>query len=416
MDYFNYKRNTLFAENVDVNTLAKKYGTPLFVYSHRTIAEHYRKIENAFSGMDTLICYSVKANSNLSVLNEMKKLGSGFDTVSGGEIYRALKTGVAPKKIVYAGVGKTKPEIEYAIKSGILMFNVESVNELKAINAAGKKLDKKVAVALRVNPDVDARTHEYITTGKKENKFGIDIKLAYDLFRAGKRYKNIDIKGVHMHIGSQITEQQPYINAITKIARFINDLRSSNINVEYLNLGGGMGIIYDEEKPSTADIFAKAVMPHISALDLKIVLEPGRFIVGNAGILLAKVTYNKKGKKKNFLITDAGMNDLIRPSLYHAYHKIVPVNVKNGKIEYYDVVGPICESGDFLGKDRHLPGIKEGDVVAVRSAGAYGFSMASNYNSRPKAAEVMVKDDKYKLIRTRETYEDLIAKEKIVKI
>ncbi|MFP4465938.1 MAG: diaminopimelate decarboxylase [Candidatus Goldiibacteriota bacterium] len=412
MDYFNYKKGVLHAEDVDVNVLAKKYKTPLYVYSRRTMTEHFKKIKNAFSDIDPLICYSVKANSALSVMNVLKKEGAGFDIVSGGELFRALEIGADPGKIVYAGVGKTKKEIEYAVKSKILMFNVESKNELKMINETGKRLKKKIDVALRVNPDVDALTHEYITTGKKENKFGIDLILAKSLFTAGKRYKHVNIIGVDMHIGSQITTFQPYVDAVSRVTKFIDDIRRQGVDIRYLNIGGGMGIIYDDEKPATADIFAKAVKPYISGADVKLILEPGRFIMGNAGILVSTVTYNKKGIKKNFLIADAGMNDLIRPSLYQAYHKIIPVNAKRGKLEYYDVVGPICESGDFLGKSRHLPAIEEGSLIAVRSAGAYASSMASNYNSRPRAAEVMVKGSRAVLIKERETYEDLIRREK----
>lgn len=416
MDYFNYKKNILYAENVDLNILAKKFKTPLYVYSLRTMTEHFNKINSAFSEMEKLICYSVKANSNIAILNEMKKLGSGFDIVSGGELYRVLKIGADPSKIVYAGVGKTKEEIDYAIKSNILMFNVESMNELKLINLEAKKFKKKIKVALRVNPDVDALTHDYVTTGKKENKFGIDIVLALSIFRTAKKLKNIDIKGIHIHIGSQITSVIPYIDAIKKISSFITGLKNQEIFIDYLNIGGGLGIIYNEENPATADEFAYAIKPYILNLNLKLILEPGRFIVGNAGILLTSVIYNKKGIKKNFLIVDAGMNDLIRPSLYGAYHKIIPVNLNNKVKEVlYDVVGPICESGDFLGKDRHLPEIKEGDLLAVRSTGAYGFSMSSNYNSRLRAAEVLVDNDKYYLIREREKYEDLIRIEKIVK-
>ncbi len=414
MDYFNYKKNTLYAEDVDLNILSEKYGTPLYVYSLRTMTEHYKKIENAFSDIDKLICYSVKANSNTGILNEMKKLGSGFDIVSGGELYRVLKINANPKKIVYAGVGKTRQEIEYALKSGILMFNVESINELKIIDSVSKKLKKKAAVAIRINPDVSALTHEYITTGKKENKFGIDIVLAFNIFRTAKKLKHIDIKGIHIHIGSQITTVVPYIDAIAKITKFIKDLTTEDIIIEYLNIGGGLGIIYDEEKPATADEFAYAIKPYITNLNIKIILEPGRFIIGNAGILLTKVIYDKKGIKKNFLIVDAGMNDLIRPSLYGAYHKIIPVNLSGKKKNIYDIVGPICESGDFLGKERTLPELKEGDLLAIRSAGAYGFSMSSNYNSRLRCAEVLVDGNKHHLIRKRETYEDLIKLEKII--
>ena len=413
MDYFNYKKKTLFAEDVDINELAAKYGTPLYVYSKRTFIEHFRKIKNAFSDMDTLICYSVKANSNGSILREMAKEGSGFDIVSGGELFRALRTGVDPKKIVYAGVGKTSEEIKYAIKSGILMFNVESQEELHAINNAAKSIKRKADVAIRINPDVDALTHAYINTGKKESKFGIDINLAAGIYKSSMKLKHINIKGVDMHIGSQITTPIPYLNAVGKLAQFVSELLKQGVGIEYLNIGGGLGIIYNEEKPTTADVFAKAVKPHLAGFNLKLILEPGRFIIGNAGALITRITYNKKGRSKNFLIVDAGMNDLIRPSLYSSYHKIIPVNVKKeSKLEVCDIVGPICESGDFLGKDRHLPAMDSGELLCVRSAGAYGMAMASNYNSRPRAAEVMVDGSKHYLIRERETYGDLVSKEK----
>jgi diaminopimelate decarboxylase len=412
MDYFNYKRNTLYAEDVDINELAKKYGTPLYVYSKRTFIEHYRKIKTAFSDMDTLICYSVKANSNGAILKEMQKEGAGFDIVSGGELFRALRTGVDPKKIVYSGVGKTAEEIRFALKSGILMFNIESTEEVRAVNDIAKSLKKKADIAFRINPDVDAMTHKYINTGKKESKFGIDIDLAPGIYKSARKLKHINIKGVDMHIGSQIITPIPYINAVSKITKFVTELSNDGLKIEYLNIGGGLGIIYDEEKPATADVFAKAVKPHLAGLGIKLILEPGRFIIGNAGVLIARVTYNKKGATKNFLITDAGMNDLIRPALYTSYHKILPVNLKKDvKLEVCDIVGPICESADFLGKDRHMPDMKAGELLCVRSAGAYGMSMSSNYNSRPRAAEVMVDGEKETLVRKRETYEDLIEKE-----
>lgn len=413
MDYFNYKKKKLFAEDVDINELAAKYGTPLYVYSRRTFLEHYRKIKSAFSDMDTLICYSVKANSNGVILKEMQKEGSGFDIVSGGELFRALRTGVDPKKIVYAGVGKTHEEIKYAIKSGILMFNVESAEELHAINNTAKSMNTRTDVAIRINPDVDALTHAYVNTGKKESKFGININLAFGIYKAAQKLKHINIKGVDMHIGSQITTPIPYLNAVGKLAQFVSELLHQGVNIEYLNIGGGLGIIYNEEKPTTADVFAKAIKPHLAGFNLKIILEPGRFIIGNAGTLITKIIYNKKGIAKNFLIVDAGMNDLVRPALYSSYHKIIPVKVKKeSKLEVCDIVGPICESADFLGKDRHLPQMESGELLCVRSTGAYGMAMASNYNSRPRAAEVMVDGAKHYLIRERETYEDLVSKEK----
>jgi diaminopimelate decarboxylase len=413
MDYFNYKKKTLFAEGVDLNDLAAKYGTPLYVYSKRTFVEHFRKIKSAFSDMETLVCYSVKANSNGAILKEMAKEGAGFDIVSGGELFRALRTGVDPKKIVYAGVGKTETEIRYAIKSGILMFNVESVEELHAINNTARSMKKRADVAIRLNPDVDALTHAYVNTGKKESKFGIDINLAIGIYKSAQKLKNINIKGVDMHIGSQITTPIPFLNAVGKISQFVSELMKEGIKIEYLNIGGGLGIIYDEEKPATADVFAKAIKPYIAGFGLKLIMEPGRFIIGNAGVLLTTVTYNKKGRSKNFLIVDAGMNDLIRPALYSSFHKIVPVNVKKeSKKILCDVVGPICESADFLGKDRTMPDMKSGELLCVRSTGAYGMAMSSNYNSRPRAAEVMVDASKHYLIRERESFEDLVEKEK----
>jgi len=411
MDYFNYKNGNLYAEDVDVSVIAKKYGTPVYVYSSRTIIEHLKKIQSAFSQFNTLVCYSVKANSNISILKLMAEQGTGFDIVSGGELFRVLKAGGEPKKIVYAGVGKTQKEIIYALKTGILMFNVESIEELHTINTIAKNLKTKADVALRINPDVDAHTHSHITTGKKENKFGIDIVLANTLFNAAKNYKHINIKGIDMHIGSQITTIQPYIEAIKKVKNFIFQFKNFLSNLEYFNLGGGMGIIYNEEKPATAAEFATEIAPYIKDLNLKLIIEPGRFIVGNGGILLTSITYNKKGIKKNFLIVDAGMNDLIRPALYGAYHSIIPVKETKTKEKIFDVVGPICESADFFGKDRHLPDLKPGDILAIRSTGAYGFVMSSNYNSRPRTAEVLVTGDKFKLIRKRETYEDLIRLE-----
>jgi diaminopimelate decarboxylase len=413
MDYFNYKRKVLFAEDTGIGALAEKYGTPLYVYSKRTFVEHYHKICAAFSDLDTLVCYSVKANSNGAILKEMRAQGSGFDIVSGGELFRVLEIGADPKKIVYAGVGKTSEEIKYALKSNILMFNIESVEELKAINRIAGAAGKKADVALRINPDVDALTHHYVNTGKKESKFGIDINFALGIYKSAKKMKNINIKGVDMHIGSQITTPIPYLNAVGKIAQFVSGLNREGIKIEYLNIGGGLGIIYNEEKPATAEVFAKAVKPYIAGFGLKIILEPGRFIIGNAGILVTKVIYNKKGRSKNFVIVDAGMNDLIRPALYGSFHKIIPENFKSAaKLSPCDVVGPICESADFLGKDRMLPELASGALLAVRSTGAYGMSMASNYNSRPRAAEVMVDGSKHRLIRERETYEDLVAKEK----
>ncbi len=416
MHYFNFKKNNLYCEEFKVEDLAKQYGTPLYVYSSKTILEHFWKLEKAFEEINPLICYSVKANSNLSFLKLLTSQGSGLDIVSGGELYRAKKVKCPGNRIVYASVGKTDKEIEEALKYGILMFNVESVPELKRINNIAKRLNKKAAVALRVNPDVTPKTHKYITTGKKENKFGIDKDTAKDIFLKSKKYSNLRIIGIHIHIGSQITEGEPFVKAIQKIKTFIESLKKLGVKLEYLNIGGGLGIVYDNEIPQTAKEFADKILPLIKKISLKLILEPGRFIAGNAGILVSKVIYMKDTPQKKFIIVDAAMNDLARPSLYSAYHKIAALRkyknkIKNGKKS--DVVGSICESGDFLGKDRELE-VKEGEYVAVFGAGAYGFSMSSNYNSRPRAAELLVKDKKTFLIRKRETYKDLVKEEIII--
>jgi diaminopimelate decarboxylase len=340
--------------------------------------------------------------------------GAGLDIVSGGELFRALKAGCAPGKIVYASVGKTTAEIEEAIRSGILFFNVESYPELENIQRIARKLKKPVKVALRINPDVEPKTHKYITTGKLTNKFGIDFKTAKEIILLARAFSYIKISGLHIHIGSQITLPDPYIAAIKKVTGFISDLKKEGIRLDYLNIGGGLGIIYDKETPQTAKKFAKKVLPLLKKTGLKIIMEPGRFIVGNSGILVIKVLYVKNTPKKKFIIVDSGMNDLIRPALYEAYHNILPLTESGkGKLEKVDVVGPICESGDFFAKDRLLPKVKEGEFLAVMSAGAYGFSMSSNYNSRCRVQEVMVSGKRVSVIRKRESYEDLIRNEKI---
>lgn len=412
MDEFKVRQGALYCEELAVADLAKKFGTPCYLYSQQTILSHYHKIKQAFAEIDPLICYSVKANSNLSILKLLAREGTGLDIVSQGELVRGQTVGVDPKKIVYAGVGKTEKEIATAIKAGILMFNVESEPEARLINQVAARLKKIAKVAFRINPDVDAKTHHYITTGKKENKFGLSIPLAMDLFRKTKRMQHLKPVGVHMHIGSQITTVTPYLQAIERMGKVISDLRGQGFAIEYFNIGGGLGIIYNEEKPQTADAFARAVIPLIKPLGCQLILEPGRFIMGNAGILVTEVQYVKQGHLKAFAIVDAGMNDLIRPSLYSAYHHIMAVKQKRTNTKALtDVVGPICESGDFLGKDRHLPQLKTGDLLAVRSSGAYGMVMASNYNSRPRPVEVLVNGKRAKIIRERETLEDVMALE-----
>ncbi|MFH0771347.1 MAG: diaminopimelate decarboxylase [Candidatus Omnitrophota bacterium] len=413
MHEFKYKDNELYCEDVKVSDIAKKIPTPFYLYSYKTLIDHYRKLRDAFDSMKPLVCFSVKSNSNLAVLRALVKNGAGLDIVSGGELYRAKLTGVNPKKIVYAGVGKRPDEIRDAMRFGILFFNVESEDELRQIQKTAASLKKKVNAALRINPDIIPKTHRYIATGKAETKFGLDFDTAHRIFNSQSDYPNIDIRGVHIHIGSQILDAAPFLNAIKKVLRFLNDRR---ITVDHLNIGGGFGIIYSMENAQTAKSFAQKVLPLLKKSRLKIILEPGRFISGNSGILVTKVVYTKTTPKKKFIIVDSAMNDLIRPSLYEAYHKIAPVRVKDvgeDGCEKVDIVGPICESGDFLGKERLLPPIEQGELLAVMGAGAYGFTMSSNYNSRPRAAEVMVIDGKFYTVRERESYRDLVRGEKI---
>jgi len=390
--------------------LARDFGTPLYVYSQRTILEHFLKLKNAFKPINPLICYSVKANSNLSLLKLLTGSGAGLDIVSGGELYRAQKAGCPGKKIVYASVGKTAKEIKEALKCGILLFNVESLAELQRINRVAGKLGKKAEVALRFNPDVASGTHKYITTGKSENKFGMDHGTVKGIFLNSSDYPNLNISGIHMHIGSQILEASPFVKTIKKAAGLVAELRKKRVEPKYLNIGGGLGVVYNEEKPQSAAEFAKKVLPLLKKIQMKVILEPGRFIMGNAGILVSEVVYVKDTPVKKFIIVDAAMNDFARPSLYGAYHKIVALEKsadKTSAAKPADIVGPVCESGDFLGKARQLSA-EEGEYIAVLGAGAYGFSMSSNYNSRPRAAEVLVDGKKARLIRKRETYRDLI--------
>ncbi len=412
MHEFKYKNNELSCEGVPVKDLAAKYSTPLYVYSYNTFIGHYLKLKRAFAAVKPLICYSVKANSNQAVLKALVDKGAGLDIVSGGELFRALKAGCDPGKIVYASVGKTDSEIEEAISRDILFFNAESLPELENINRIAGRLGKTVSVAIRINPDVAPKTHHYITTGKLTNKFGIEFTAAENILLLGADFSHINIRGIHIHIGSQITDGAPFVEAVKKVIAFIARLKAQGINIEYLNIGGGLGIIYKNEKPQTADEFARKILPLLKGSKLKIIMEPGRFIIGSAAILVTKVLYIKKTPFKNFIIVDGGMNDLIRPALYGAHHEILPLSARRtGKKIKVDVVGPICESGDFFAKDRNLPELKAGDYLAVMCAGAYGFSMASNYNSRCRAAEVLVTGIREKLIRKRETREDLIKNE-----
>ncbi|MGB2601225.1 MAG: diaminopimelate decarboxylase [Candidatus Omnitrophota bacterium] len=413
MHEFNYKNGVLHCEDVSLTDIAREYPTPFYLYSYATLMDHFSKIQKAFEEVSPLICFSMKSNSNLSVCKALVSAGAGLDIVSGGELYKALKIGCPPERIVYASVGKTEEEIETALKTGILFFNVESVPELIMIDTVAKRLGKKANVALRINPDVKPETHDYITTGTKEKKFGICFEEAEEIFDNANKYSNTELKGVHVHIGSQITEVKPFVTAIQKILDFLD---KGNINVEYLNLGGGFGIIYDQEKTTTAQEFAKEIIPLVRDTSFKLIFEPGRFIAGNSGILVCKVLYVKTGATgKKFAIVDAGMNDLLRPSLYEAYHEIRPVVVREAERQKYDVVGPICESGDYLALDRELPELIAGEYIAVMGAGAYGYTMASNYNSRPRPAELMVINGQTKIVREQETYKDLIRGEKILK-
>ena len=418
MHHFKYRHNRLYCESVDIQNIAERVGTPFYLYSHKTLIDHYTKIKQAFKRLDPLICFSMKSNSNLSVIKALVNAGAGLDIVSGGELFKAKRVKADTKKIVYASVGKTPLEINNAITSGILLFNVESVPELAMIDRLCGRLKKTAQVAIRVNPGVKAKTHKYITTGAKENKFGIDESTLLKIFDEKEQFSNIDIVGIHIHIGSQITESAPFVKAIKKVSAIIALLRGKGHQIDYLNIGGGLGIVYDKERPQTAKAFAESVMPLITKLNVKLILEPGRFISGNSGILVTRVLYVKKSYRKNFIIADAAMNDLARPSLYGAFHEILPLRRSSAGTARarFDVVGPICESGDFIAKDRILPVLKEGDFLAVMSAGAYGFSMSSNYNARPRVPEVMVLNEKYYVTRCRETYEDLIRGETVPKV
>ncbi len=415
MHSFEYRQGELYCEQVPVSRIVKEIGTPCYVYSYTTLVRHFRAYDGAFKDVPHIIAFAMKSNSNLAVLRLMAKEGSGVDIVSGGELFRALKAGVPPSKIVFAGVGKSADEIRDALKAGILMFNVESPAELRAINDVAASLGTKARVALRINPDIDPKTHPYISTGLKKSKFGIAADRALEEFTIAAAMNHIDVVGVHKHIGSQLTEIAPFVEALRKVLTLIKALRAQGLNIRYLNIGGGLGITYSDEKPPLPQDLADAVSPLVRDLGVTLVMEPGRVIVGNAGILVTKVLYMKTGEAKNFVIVDAAMNDLIRPSLYGAYHDIRPLSeaVAHRPKHHVDVVGPVCESGDFLAKDRAVPEVQPGDLLALMSAGAYGFVMASNYNSRPRIPEVLVKDGEIHVIRGRETYDDLVRGETI---
>lgn len=401
--------------NFDKNILlqiAKEYQTPIFAYDFDKIEEYYHQFKSAFSGRKTLICYALKANSNLSVVKKLASLESGADCVSLGEIKRAILAGIPPYKIIYSGVGKQEEEIKEAIKLGILFINIESKAELFKVESIAKSLNTKARISIRVNPDIDPQTHPYISTGLKENKFGIEIQEAKSLYLHAHKSEFLEPIGIHFHIGSQLTKLQPIYESAQKIAKLVHSLLALKIDIKFFDIGGGLGITYSDETTINPYDYAQSILECLRGLDLTIICEPGRFIIGNAGVFLVKVLYEKISQNKRFVIVDGAMNDLIRPSLYNAYHQIIPLTQPQGEKSPADIVGPICESGDYLGKNIELPPLKEGDILAILSSGAYGFSMSSNYNTRPRCAEVAISQGKIKLIRKRETFEDLIALEK----
>jgi diaminopimelate decarboxylase len=413
MHHFTYRNNELFCENVSIREIADAVGTPFYLYSHATLTRHFNAFDSAFDQVKRLICYSAKANTGQAILKLFESLGSGLDIVSGGELYRGLKAGFVPEKIVYSGVGKRVDEIDDALMLGILMFNVESFEELQVINERAGALKKKAPISLRVNPNVDPKTHPYISTGLKKNKFGIESETAIEAYKLAKKLKNLDIKGIDCHIGSQITEVEPFKDALTNLLGLVEELNHLQIDIRYLDMGGGLGITYDQEAPPLPVDYAKSITSQLKDKPYTLILEPGRVLVGNAGILVSKVLYRKTGELKTFTIVDAGMNDLMRPTLYQAYHGVMPIIKTTRPLITSDIVGPICESGDFLAQDRDMDDFKRGDLMALMSAGAYGFAMASNYCSRPRAAEVMVKDNDFFVVRARETYSDLVKGETI---
>jgi diaminopimelate decarboxylase len=414
MNYFTYKDNRLFAEDVAVSDLAQHLGTPLYVYSARTLRRHFRVFDRAFEGTDHLVCFAMKALSNLSILKLYAGMGAGFDIVSAGELMRCLKAGADPHKIVFSGVGKTDEEIEAALRAGILMINVESRPELHRISEVARRMNMKAPVSLRVNPDLDPGTHPHISTGHRDSKFGVPLALVHEYYAEARTLPNLELAGLSTHIGSQITDTAPFVEAGEKVAAIIRRLGADGISLKYLDLGGGLGIPYQEEPPPPSE-YAAALLGPLRNIGLKIIVEPGRVLVGNAGILVTRVLYVKETDVKCFIVVDGAMNDLIRPVLYEAYHQICPVARRiNSATVTADVVGPVCESGDFFARERELPEVEPGDLLAVMSAGAYCFVMASNYNSRPRAAEVIVNGGEYHVVRERETFEDLVRGEKIV--
>jgi len=413
MHHFQYKADELYCEDVPIRVVVEQIGTPCYIYSHATLSNHFNVFDNAFKSVPHLTCFSVKANSNIAVLKLFGSLGGGVDIVSGGELFRSRKAGIPRERIVYSGVGKTVEEIDYALREDILMFNIESTQELEQLDRRAAFNNTRARIALRVNPDIDPNTHPYISTGMKKNKFGISIENALRAYEKAASLRNIDIVGIDCHIGSQLTEVTPFVDALKRLRVLIERLGQAGIDIRYIDLGGGLGIVYDQEVPPLPHEYAAAILHELGNGPYTLVFEPGRVIVGNAGILVTKVLYTKRSPAKNFVVTDGAMNDLIRPSLYGAYHYIQPVMKAQREAQIVDVVGPICESGDFLAKDRGLPMLSAGEYLAVMSAGAYGFTMSSNYNSRRRAPEVLVKGDRYFVIRQRESWEDLVGLETI---
>jgi len=407
MHHFNYQSGELYCENVPVRRIAARVGTPFYLYSAATLSHHFRVFEASFQGFPHLVCFAVKANANLAILRLFAQLGGGADIVSGGELHRALLAGVDPSRIVYSGVGKRPEEIRAALQAGILSFNLESSQEMEAINRIAGRLQKKAPVSLRINPDIDAHTHPFISTGLKKNKFGIDIERALGDYRRAQELPHLQVVGVACHIGSQITAVTPFVAALKRLKKLLGRLRDRGIQIRYLDLGGGLGIQYDQEEPPHPREYGQRLLEHLQDLDVTLILEPGRVLVGNAGILVTKVLYTKESEARRFIIADAGMNDLARPSLYGSYHAVRPVEEKTRPMIKASLVGPICESGDFLAKDREMPAFQPGELLALMSAGAYGFSMSSNYNARPRVAEILVHDREFYVIRKRETYRQL---------
>ncbi len=415
MHHFTYKNKQLYCENVPVHEVADQVGTPFYLYSNATLKRHFQAFDSGFNGMDHLTCFAVKACSNIAILNIFGQMGGGADIVSGGELFRAMKAGIDPQKIIYSGVGKTRAEMREALYAGILMFNVESPQELDRLQEVAAELGTKAPVAFRINPDVDPKTHAYISTGLAKNKFGVPVAEALQEYLRARDMENIEIVGVSCHIGSQLTQIDPFVETLQRLKGFIANLEQEGIKIKYLDLGGGVGITYNDEEPPHPHDYAAAIRDELTDMECTLILEPGRVITGNAGILVTEVQYTKVNtggdQDKRFVIVDAAMNDLTRPSLYGSYHEIIPVRESDDTGHRVDIVGPICETGDFMARDRMMPESQQGDLLAIMSSGAYGFSMSSNYNSRPRAAEVLVSDKQFQIIRYREEYETLLRGE-----